>query len=135
VTIKISIKLVNELLKQAQNDPLTEVCGIIGAFQGIAKNCYPINNIANDSKIKFEMDPQQQIQAMKRMRDRQQELFAIYHSHPTTAATPSSLDICSHQYPLAHYLIVSLDTKGLLQINGFHIDERKQVTQQNLEIV
>jgi proteasome lid subunit RPN8/RPN11 len=65
------------------------------------------------------MDAPQQIKAMKKMRDRKQELFAIVHSHPTTNAQPSLLDIEESSYKDAYYIIISLNTKGVLEMRAF----------------
>jgi proteasome lid subunit RPN8/RPN11 len=46
-------------------------------------------------------------------------LFAIYHSHPDTPPLPSAEDLAQAAYPEAFYLIVSLATKGTLQLRGF----------------
>ena len=65
------------------------------------------------------MDAPQQIQAMKEMRNRQQTLFAIVHSHPTTIAVPSPLDIKENTYKDAFYIIISLNTKGVLEMRAY----------------
>ena len=65
------------------------------------------------------MDEQAQITAMKKMRDQNEALFAIVHSHPHSEAIPSALDEKEHQYPDAFYLIVSLNTKGVLDLRAF----------------
>ncbi len=70
------------------------------------------------------MDAPQQIKAMKDMREKQQELFAIVHSHPGANAEPSQLDIDQNAYKNVFYIIVSLNTKGVLEMRGFIQDEK-----------
>ena len=65
------------------------------------------------------MDAPQQINAMKEMRDKGQELFAIVHSHPTSSALPSDLDIKENSYKTAFYIIVSLNTQGVLEMRAY----------------
>jgi proteasome lid subunit RPN8/RPN11 len=77
------------------------------------------------------MDEKQQINAFATMRDRNETLFAIYHSHPTSPATPSTTDIALAAYPNALYLIISLNTKGVLEIRGFNI---KNTTVNNISL-
>ena len=60
---------------------------------------------------------------MSEMRKLNQELFAIYHSHPTAPALPSSEDLALSAYPAALYLIISLNTKGILEMRGFKINQ------------
>jgi len=70
------------------------------------------------------MDAGQQISAMTKMRELGEELFAIYHSHPTAPALPSSYDLDEAAYPDALYLIISLNTKGILEMRGFKIQQK-----------
>lgn len=113
--------LANQLLTHAQKNPDNEVCGLIGRGQDDHHNIeyYPVRNIADDSAHRFEMDPKQQIDAMKQMRDNKQSLFAIVHSHPTAQATPSSIDLERIEYDDVYYLIISLNTKGVLDMRSY----------------
>ena len=61
---------------------------------------------------------------MAKMRELGEELFAIYHSHPTTPALPSFYDLDEAAYPDALYLIISLNTKGILEMRGFKIQQK-----------
>ena len=115
--------IVNQLLHQAQIHADYEVCGLIGAKDGVPVNIYPVKNIAEDPKNHFRMDPEGQIAAMKTIRERGEELFAIYHSHPKAPAQPSEEDVSLAAYPEALYLIISLNTKGVLEMRGFLLSE------------
>jgi proteasome lid subunit RPN8/RPN11 len=55
------------------------------------------------------------------MRERGEELFGIYHSHPKTPPLPSKSDLAQAAYPEALYLIISLNTKGVLEMRGFRL--------------
>lgn len=118
---KIPRTIVNQLLAQSQHNPEEETCGMVSQKDGIPMQVYPVDNIAGEKNTLFEMDPQQQIHAMKAMRERGQDLFAIYHSHPHAPAQPSTRDLQEAGYPEALYLIISLDTKGVLDMRGFHL--------------
>lgn len=113
--------LINQLMASAQHSPETEVCGLIGSKGGEAFSLYPVANVASEADHLFAMDPQQQIDAMRRMREGGEELFAIYHSHPHASAEPSLRDRQEAAYPESLYLIISLDTKGVLEMRGFHL--------------
>lgn len=120
--ISLPRKLTNQLLHLAQLSPEAEVCGLIGAdSNGMPVSCYPISNSAETPKNRFLLEAGQQIAAMKQMRDKGQSLFAIYHSHPDTPAVPSATDIEQASYPEALHLIISLNTKGVLELRGFKI--------------
>lgn len=119
--IKIPRKITNQLLHLAQISPTSEVCGLIGGQQGRPSSCYPIENIAEQPQQQFLLDPKQQIAAMTKMRERNEDLLAIYHSHPTTPAQPSQTDIDMASYPDALNFIISLNTKGVLELRGFKL--------------
>lgn len=122
-SIQLPRTIVNQLLSQAQQHADIEVCGLISAKDEQAVKVYPVDNIASDRRHLFKMDPGKQIQAMKTMRDNNEQLFAIYHSHPDTAAEPSTEDITQSSYPDTLYLIISLSTKGVLEIKGFYLKD------------
>jgi proteasome lid subunit RPN8/RPN11 len=119
--IHIPRKLAQQLLHLAQISPDTEICGLVGGKDGIPQTCYPVENTAERPEQRFLLDPKQQIAAMRAMRDQGEELFAIYHSHPAAPAFPSITDLEQAAYPDALYLIISLNTKGILEMRGFRI--------------
>lgn len=123
--IQIPRKLTNQLLHLAQCSPDLEICGLVGSINGIPCSCYPIDNIAEQPQQRFLLDAKQQIAAMVAMRNQGEEFFAIYHSHPKTSAEPSSDDLEAAAYPDALYLIISLNTKGVLEMRGFKITQKK----------
>jgi [CysO sulfur-carrier protein]-S-L-cysteine hydrolase len=122
--IQIPRKLANQLLHLAQLSPDFEVCGLVSSQNGVPKHCYPVTNVAGQPQQRFLLDAAQQIAAMAKMRELGQELFAIYHSHPSAPAQPSTADLELAAYPDALYLIISLNTKGILEMRGFKIDQK-----------
>ncbi|MDZ4098854.1 MAG: M67 family metallopeptidase, partial [Methylophilaceae bacterium] len=128
--IQIPRKITTQLLHLAQISPDAEVCGLIGSKNGLPTHCYPVANIADQPQQRFLLDAKQQISALAQMRERGEELFAIYHSHPTAPAQPSAIDLELATYPEALYLIISLNTKGVLEMRGFKLEHSsfKEVT-------
>lgn len=122
-TIKLSRTLVNQLLTQSQHDAENETCGLIAAKNNIATRVYPVSNVAGDKQHLFEMDPEEQIHAMKAMREAGEELYAIYHSHPDAPASPSATDLQQAYYRDVLYLIISLNTKGVLEMRAYKIQQ------------
>lgn len=119
--VELPRPLVNQILRHAQSAPEREVCGLLSARDGVPHRAYPVDNVADTPDRLFAMDPQGQIDAMRRMREADEALFAIYHSHPHAPAAPSPTDLRDAAYPDAVYLIVSLDTEGVLQMRGFRL--------------
>lgn len=119
-TIQIPRTLVNQLLHQAQLSPSQEVCGLV-AQKDHQCECYPIENVATDASVLFALNASEQLAAFKSMKQKGQSLFAIYHSHPSSPPIPSQLDIEEANYSDALYLIISLNTKGVLEMRGFYL--------------
>jgi proteasome lid subunit RPN8/RPN11 len=115
--------LVNQVLAHAQQDEHIESCGLISASGGNPSHYYAVKNIAADPSTRFEMEPAQQIAAMKHMREQGEDLFAIVHSHPEGPPLPSATDMQEVGYPDAYYIIVSLHTRGVLEMRGFKITD------------
>lgn len=111
--------LANRLLGLAQFTPEAEICGLISKTADNKYRVYPIDNIANDKGCAFEMQPQQQISAFKAMREQQENLFAIFHTHPHSLALPSAKDLKDAAYNEALYIIISLSTRGVLDMRGY----------------
>lgn len=126
--------LINQIMSQAQSSDEDEICGLISAKNKTVLQVYPVTNIAKETDHLFSMDPKEQINAMRNMRENDEQLFAIYHSHPHAPAVPSIKDIQQANYPDALYLIVSLDTKGVLEMRGFKL-EKESVATVDLEII
>lgn len=120
VTI-LSRSLVNQLLTLAQRSPETEICGLVSSRHGRSMKVWPVTNIAPEPGRLFQMDPEGLIDAMRNIREQGEELFAIYHSHPHSPALPSTTDLQQAAYPDALYLIISLDTEGVLEMRGYHL--------------
>lgn len=99
------------------------MCGLISSDGNGNFNLYPVQNVALEKDHLFAMEPEGQIDAMRRMRESGEELFAIYHSHPHAPAEPSLRDLQEAAYPEALYLIISLNTKGVLEMRGFRLHQ------------
>ena len=112
-----------QLLTEAQRTPEREVCGLIAARDGTPQRLIPIENITTDPESLFEMAPQQQIKAMKQIRESGETLWAIYHSHPNAPAAPSARDLADAAYPEALYLVISLNTEGVMEMGGYRLEE------------
>ncbi len=123
--LRLPRTIVNQLLHFAQRAPEEEICGLISGDAGGFKHCYPVANVASDKRRLFHLDPKGQIDAMRRMRAAGEELVAIYHSHPHAPALPSPADIRESEYPDVLYLIISLDTQGVLEMRGFRLRSGK----------
>ena len=122
--IKLARKLVSELLHLAQISPDAEICGLISRKNNEPIRCYPIVNVADEPKNRFLLDEKQHISVVKKIRENGEELFAIYHSHPTAPACPSALDLEMATAENVLHFIISLNTKGILELRAFKIENQ-----------
>jgi proteasome lid subunit RPN8/RPN11 len=85
----------------------SEACGILAGRNGRVEKVYTMTN-AEPSPSFYLMDPQEQFQVMKEIRQEGVDLVGIYHSHTGSPAYPSGTDVGLAYYPEAVYLIVTL---------------------------
>ena len=103
-----------------------ECCGLIGGEGHRACTIYPLRNVASNSAVSYEAAPEELFTAQRLMRERGEQLLAIYHSHPRSELPlPSETDVRLAYYPAATYLIVGLAGKEPL-LRAFSISEREQ---------
>jgi proteasome lid subunit RPN8/RPN11 len=119
--MKLTKGQIDELIAHARDEDPYECCGMIGSIDGEAKSIYKARN-AEQSALRYNMDPSEQIKIMNTMEERGEEIGAIYHSHTKSPAYPSQTDINLAAYPDSLYVIVSL-LEGEEPVRGFHIND------------
>jgi proteasome lid subunit RPN8/RPN11 len=114
------------MIAHAREAAPAECCGLIGGFSGTqAASLYPLRNVTGDPEVRYEAAPEDLFAAQRTMRDRGEELLAIYHSHPRAVEpSPSETDIRQAFYPSATYLIIGLAGAGPV-VKAFNISERE----------
>ena len=117
--MRISQDLVDEMVAHAREDLPNECCGLVGGVDGEANVVIRVKNSAGSS-LRYEMDPQEQYDALKAIEDGGGELLAIYHSHTKSAAYPSQTDVNQAvAWPDQVYLIVSLQDRDAPDVKGY----------------
>ena len=119
-TLIIPRTLANRLLGLAQHTPDAEICGLVSTTADQQYRVYSIQNIASPADRVFEMEPKQQIDAFRKMRENGESLFAVFHSHPHGQATPSARDLQQATFQDALNIIISLGTAGVLDMRGYY---------------
>ncbi len=107
-------------------DP-AECCGLIGGGENSnATSIYPLRNIAANTASSYEAAPEDLFSAQRQMRERGEDLLAIYHSHPRSSEpAPSQTDVRLAYYPQAVYFIIGLAGPTPV-MRAFRISEREQ---------
>ena len=109
MVISIQQAHVDEILAHSRDASPRECCGLVGGSDARTQTVYPLRNVAADPLVTYEASPEDLFAAQRAMRERAEELLAIYHSHPRSAnPQPSETDVRLAYYPSAVYLIVGL---------------------------
>jgi proteasome lid subunit RPN8/RPN11 len=123
--VKISHALIDEMVAHAREDLPEECCGMIGGRDGEATSVVRVENAAH-SPLRYEMDPQAQFDALKRIEDAGDELIGIYHSHTRSAAYPSQTDVNeARMWPEQVYVIVSLEDEEAPDVKAYDLADLK----------
>jgi len=113
------------MVEHARQAALHECCGLIGGNDARTRTVYPLRNVATDPFVTYEAAPEDLFAAQRAMRDRGEQLLAIYHSHPRSDdPQPSETDVRLAYYPSAVYFIIGLGNREPC-LRAFRISERE----------
>ena len=103
----------DEVVAHAREESPRECCGLIGgSADGAARSIYRARNVAPQPLVTYEAAPEDLFLAQRAMRERGEQLIAIYHSHPrSTNPQPSQTDVRLAYYPAAVYFIVGMGSE------------------------
>ncbi len=119
--MRIKRHVIAGIEKHAWESSPHECCGLLSGRDDVIAQAYRLNNIAVDPESRYFADPKGIFQATKLMRNRGEQLLGIYHSHPRSAAYPSSTDVEQAYYPEAIYFIISLAPN--LELRGYRLQD------------
>ena len=125
--ITLRTSQVEAICSHARETAPAECCGLVGGTEDSqARNVYRLGNVSTEPLVSYEAAPEELFSAQRRMRERGEQLLAIYHSHPrSTEPTPSETDVRLAFYPSAVYLIIGLGAVEA-SMRAFRISEREQ---------
>ena len=119
------------IISHASETAPNECCGLIGGVSGSrSSSIYRLRNVGSDPERAYEAAPEELFAAQREMREREEDLLAIYHSHPrSNNPTPSETDVRLAYYPAAIYLIIGLGGEQPI-VQAFLISEQRAVWEQ-----
>ena len=117
----------NKIVDHAKNGLPNEACGLLGGYVEGEKR------VVTDVYLLRNVDPAEQLAAIKDIRQKKGVLLGNFHSHPESPSRPSQEDIRLAYDPKMNYLILSLMNPDELVLNSFHI-EKGEVTKEELVI-
>ena len=105
MTLRISSELHRQLLTDAAASPEREICGLmIGDAE--VERLIAAENVADDPKTGFEIDPVALFSAIRNERAGGERLLGYYHSHPVGPPEPSARDIAQATVDNRIWLII-----------------------------
>lgn len=111
------------MIDHCRNQLPYEACGILSGRGSYNETLWLIKN-SEKSTTSFAMDMQEVEKNMELIRNRNERLTGIFHSHPKAPAYPSIGDIKNWHYPNSAYFIISF-SKGLPEVRCFSINNFK----------
>jgi len=106
-------------MRSAAQDALPEeAAGLLFGRGRTVEREVSIENVFH-SPVRFRLEPQGQLTAMRAAEDDGLDLLAIYHSHPHGPDCPSPTDMQEAAYPQAAFLIWWMDSSGVWKCDLF----------------
>ena len=122
---------VDAMIAHARETAPEECCGLIGGISDTrAVTLYRLRHVTPNPQSAYDAAREDLFVAQRQMRERGEDLLAIYHSHPRASdPSPSETDVRLAYYPSAKYLIVGLAGIEAV-VKAFSISEREHRWQQ-----
>ena len=116
--IRLSKEIAEEMVQHAREEYPRECCGMLAGENSSISKLFKIKNIAQGMD-KYELDPQEQVNAFEEIDKLSLKLLGVYHSHPNHPCYPSGLDIHQAFYPNTLFFIISLKDMTDFQLKAF----------------
>ncbi len=119
--IEVRQSVLDELIAHAREEAPNECCGVLVGAQGRIERAVRARNTLG-SPTRYQIDPRDQIAAVRSARERGQDVVGFYHSHPGSRPAPSATDRAEAAYPGHCYLIVFPGTDALdAEVGAFRL--------------
>ena len=129
---QIEGKVLEEMISYSKENLPYEACGLISGEKDQGSTLWKMEN-ESKSPFRFSMSEEAVSSVLGKMKEQEEELTGIFHSHPHTPASPSEKDIRFNPYPELAYFIVSL-AGSMPEVRCIRMGE-EQVEELALEIV
>ena len=121
------------MVDHAKKEWPLECCGILGGKGEVVEKAFELRN-AEESAVRYFMDPQEQLRIFEEMEGQSMEMVAIYHSHPHTIPFPSETDVKMAFYPEVSSIIISLKDERNPLIKAFRIG-KEAIYLEEIEVI
>lgn len=128
------------IVQDAVNAFPDECCGFVFGHEDsdgrrFITQAHMVKNVKEgDKRRRFEIAPQDYLDAEKYAEEQQIELLGVYHSHPNHPAVPSEHDRAAAQ-PFFSYLIISVNDKIPGPIRSWRLNDDWQFEEENNHLI
>ena len=132
---RVSIKkdILEAIIQHAREDVPLECCGLLMGQGNLISHLRKMKN-ALQSPMRYSMEPPALLHFFKELRSLRLIHLGIYHSHPTSEAYPSSVDVEQAYYPDCTYFIASLRNPRSPSVRAFSILDRT-VQEKEIQVI
>ncbi len=109
-----------EMIDHAREEAPLEACGILAGQKHRVAETYRARNV-DQSPTSYQLDPEEQYRIFIDIEDKGLDIVGIYHSHPSSPAVPSNIDLGKAYYPEAFYFVISLMDPARPEVRAFTI--------------
>jgi proteasome lid subunit RPN8/RPN11 len=124
--VRIRNEVVDAILAHARAESPRECCGLLIGHAGDIVEAVPAANVAADPIRRYEIDPADYLQQIKRCRStaadggRELAVIGAYHSHPNSPPEPSETDV-AEAFAEFVFVIVGAAAGTALEIRGYEL--------------
>ncbi|HXD09537.1 MAG TPA: M67 family metallopeptidase [Anaerolineales bacterium] len=114
--------LLQEMIAYVEEHAPLEACGVLAGTETRAEKMIGVLNQAQ-SRVRFVMEPYEQLRAFDWIEANGLDLVGIFHSHPAGPETASATDILEAAYDVVHVILSRSGTQW--RARGFWIEDGK----------
>jgi proteasome lid subunit RPN8/RPN11 len=111
--ITLSREVYDDVVYEAYDGDEQEVCGVLAGTHSESETsveaAHPAQNVADNPKIRYYIDPEEQLEIVEAIEGEGLDVAGFYHSHPAGPTGPSETDAARATWPGLSYVIVALD--------------------------
>ena len=135
--LKIERRHVDDMFAHARQEYPNECCGILAGVDGVGKRLYRTTNVVK-SPVRYQIDPQEQLNAELDAEKSGWEYLAFYHSHTRghvgLSTTDARMALDSGWLDI-YYLLVLLHDTDEPRLNAYRVTENGEVIEEPFEVI
>ncbi|MFD2046660.1 Mov34/MPN/PAD-1 family protein [Ornithinibacillus salinisoli] len=104
--INLSQSIYEKMVENGREKIPYEACGLLSGNGDFVRSVWPLDNEVR-SKSRYFVSEQEVDKVIRKIMQLEEQVLAIYHTHPTTAPVPSRFDLINHPDTKVNMVIIS----------------------------